>query len=79
MAITQWSSNENKMSHHWRERAWHAGCEILVMENVKAYAGQLVGSSDWLDDWLIAVADRLSRIVIARPSIKTEAREETML
>ena len=40
-------SNENKMSHHWRERAWQRDVRLGVMENL-GVRRPVVGSIAWL-------------------------------
>ncbi len=42
--------NENKMSHHWRERAWQRDLRLESSENLGVHR-PAVGSIAWLDVW----------------------------
>ena len=48
----EFGSNGNKMSHHWRERAWRAGCKVGVMGNL-GVCRPVVGSIAWLGPFLV--------------------------
>src|SRR5215211_2825603 len=68
-------SNENKLSHRWRERAW---LRSLILKSYKSYSSErpAVGWSDWLDDALLCSAKQSRSAAVLAPQIADRDRKE---